>query len=410
MSQSPPRSALAKGLVFVGAATIVGNGAAFLLTMVAARILTPDEFGALGALLGMLVIISTISIATQALTARRVAVTSGAERRQVEGEAMRLSGMVGVAIVVAGGLLAWPLGTLFTIPVLAVAAGIASLGFVVVGSAAMGIAQGREEHKLLSYAFLANQLGRAAGGITGVLILRSVTGVGVGVLVGCAVGAFIAYRLVCPGAWSSSVSRGVAAEFGHVVHALFVLFTLTNVDVLLARLFLDGDQSGEYSVGVQLAKIAFFLPGAIVIVLFPKMTSGNNRKAVYVATGLTALVGLGITVFSLLFGGLVVRILGGVQYTDLASEMWLFALEGSAFALVQVLLYARLATQDRTAVIAVWAALVVLVVTVVGWRHDSLVEIVTTVVAVSLVLTAVGLVMERRHQAPTVALPMESAE
>ncbi len=46
----------------------------------------------------------------------------------------------------------------------------------------------------------------------------------------------------------------------------------------------------------------------------------------------------------------------------MAIDMWLFALEGSAFALVQVLLYARLAAQDRKAVIAVWIALVTLVV------------------------------------------------
>ena len=317
--------------------------------------------------------------------------------------------LVGIVIVMAGILLAWPLGTLFTIPIAAVATGIASLGFVVFGSAAMGIAQGREAHALLSWSFIVNQLGRAIGGIIGVLVLQSVTGVGVGVLVGCAVGAFLAYRLVCPGAWGRHVSRGVATEFGHVVHALFVLFTLTNVDVLLARLFLDGDQSGEYAVGVQLAKIAFFLPGAIVIVLFPKMTSGTNRRAVYVATGLTAMVGLCITAFSLAFGDLVVRILGGKQYTELGSEMWLFALEGSAFALVQVLLYARLATQDRTAVLAVWAALIVLVTIVVGWRHDSLSEIVTTVVGVALVLTAAGLVMDQR-QGPHVPIPIESAE
>ena len=410
MSTPTPRATLAKGLVFVGGATMIGNAAAFLLTMIAARILTPDEFGALGALLGMLVIISTIAIATQALTARRVAVVAtDAQHAEVEGEAVRLAVMVGSAIFVAGLVLAWPLGTLFTIPPLAVAAGIASLGFVVVGSAAMGIAQGREEHLRLSWSFLANQLGRAIGGAIGVLVLHSVIGVGVGVFFGCAVGAFVAYRMVCPGAWSGQVTRGVATEFGHVVHALFVLFTLTNIDVLLARLFLDGDQSGEYSVGVQLAKIAFFLPGAIVIVLFPKMTAGGHRRAVYVATGLTALVGLGITVFSLLFGDLVVRILGGTQYTELGSEVWLFALEGSAFALVQVLLYARLATQDRKAVLAVWAALIVLVVAVVGWRHNTLAEIVTTVVAVSLVLTVAGLIMDRR-QGPSIPVPIESAE
>ena len=71
-----PRAALAKGLVFVGAATMVGNGAAYLLSMISARVLSPAQFGALGALLGLLVIISTIGIATQAFTARRVAVAT----------------------------------------------------------------------------------------------------------------------------------------------------------------------------------------------------------------------------------------------------------------------------------------------------------------------------------------------
>lgn len=407
---SEPRAALAKGLIFVGAATVVGNGAAFLLTMVAARILTPSEFGALGALLGLLVIISTVSIATQAMTARRVAVAAAGEpRAAAEGEALRLSVLVGIVIAMLGVLIAWPASTLLTIPIAAIVTGVASLGFTVIGSAAMGVAQGREEHVRLSWGFIANQMGRSTGGIIGVVALGSVIGVGVGVMVGCAVGAFLAYRICCPGAWAAQVSKGVAAEFLHVVHALFVLFTLTNVDVLLARIFLTPAESGEYSVGVQLAKIAFFLPGAIVVVLFPKMTSGNPRKAVYLATGLTACVGLFITVFSLLFGNLVVRILGGAQYTDLGSEMWLFALEGSAFALVQVLLYARLATQDRTAVIAVWVALVVLVGIIVGWRHSSLAEIVTTVVAVSLVLTVAGLIMDQR-QSIDAPIPMELAE
>jgi len=408
VSSPQPRAALAKGLIFVGAATMVGNGAAYLLSMVSARILTPAEFGALGALLGLLVIISTVGIATQAFTARRVAVAGG-DRASVEGEAIRLAALVAGFIIAAGAILAWPVGAIFQIPALAVAAGVGSIGFVIIGSAAMGIAQGREEHLRLSWAFIANGVGRAAGGVIGVVVLQSVTGVGIGVLLGCAVGAAISYRLICPGAWASSVAKGVPAEFGHVVHALMVLFTLTNVDVLLARIFLTENQSGEYSVGVLLAKIAFFLPNAIIIVLFPKMTGGRSNRTVYLATGLTAVVGLVITGFSFAFGDLVVRILGGAQYTELGSEAWLFALEGSAFALVQVLLYARLATQDQRAVVAVWAALAVLVAVVALWRHDSVAEIVTSVVVVSLALTVVGLIMDRRH-APGVPIPVESAE
>ena len=406
---SDSRSVVAKGLVFVGAATLVGNGSAYLLSMISARILNQADFGALGALLGLLVIIATLGISTQALTARRVSTATVANRSEVEGQAIRLSIFVGAAIVVGAFIVAWPVSTIFAIPVVAVITGISSLAFVVVGSASMGIAQGREEHIKLSMAFIANGVGRAVGGIIGVVVLQSVTGVGIGILIGCAVGAVISYQLICPRTLSSKLRDGIGIEFGHVAHALIVLFTLTNIDVLLARIFLTEDLSGEYSVGVLLAKIAFFLPNAIIIVLFPKMSAGDSTRAVYIATGLTALLGLVITLVSVFAGNLVIGILGGSQYKGLGSEAWLFALEGSAFALVQVLLYARLAAQDRRAVLAVWGALAVLVTVVAVWRHDTVAEIVTTVVVVSLILTVVGLLLDRRN-AGKVDIPIEAAE
>ena len=406
---SDSRSVVAKGLIFVGAATLVGNGSAYLLSMISARILNQADFGALGALLGLLVIIATLGISTQALTARRVSTATGAHRSDVEGQAIRLSVFVGAGIIVGAFVVAWPIGTIFAIPVVAVITGISSLAFVVVGSASMGIAQGREEHVKLSMAFIANGVGRATGGIIGVVVLQSVTGVGIGILIGCAVGAAISYRLICPRTFSSKLRDGIVIEFGHVAHALIVLFTLTNIDILLARIFLTEDLSGEYAVGVLLAKIAFFLPNAIIIVLFPKMSGGDSSRAVYIATGLTALLGLVITLVSVFAGDLVIGVLGGSQYKELGSEAWLFALEGSAFALVQVLLYARLAAQDRRAVLAVWGALVVLVIVVAVWRHDTVAEIVTTVLVVSLVLTVVGLLLDRRN-AGKVDIPIEAAE
>ena len=409
LDASSQRSAVAKGMIFVGAATLIGNGTAYLLSMVSARILDPADFGALGALLGLLVIIATLGISVQALTARRVSTAPAAERKDVEGQAIRLSILVAIAIAIGSLVIAWPVSTLFSIPILAVITGVASLGFVVIGSAAMGIAQGREQHVKLSIAFIANSAGRAIGGIIGVVVLQSVTGVGFGILIGCAIGAAIAYQLISPKTLSPKLKDGISIEFGHVAHALIVLFTLTNIDVLLARVFLTEDLSGEYSVGVLLAKIAFFLPNAIIIVLFPKMSGGGSHRALYIATGLTAMVGVVITLASVFAGDLVIRILGGSQYKDLGSEAWLFALEGSAFALVQVLLYSRLAAQDRRAVLAVWGALAVLVVVVVGWRHNTVAEIVTSVVAVSLALTVVGFILDRR-QSVRVDLPIEAAE
>lgn len=405
------RRVLAKGLVLVGAATLVGNGAAFIFNSIAARALTPAEFGAFGAMLGFLIIVSTLSLAIQALTARRVAVAApGPERAQVEGQAIRLAVVVGFAITIFGFAVSWPLGILYDIPYWALVMGVASLSFVVFGTASMGIAQGREQHVRLSIGFISNGLGRALVGIIFVLIFPSIIGASVGMLIGCALGATISYLVIAPRVWSRSLFKGGYAEFGHIAHALLVLFTLTNIDVQLARIFLTPDMSGEYAVGVLLAKIAFFLPNAIVIVLFPKMTNGDNRRAVYIATALTAVVGIFITTFSFFFGDFVIGVLGGKQYAELGSEAWLFALEGSAFALVQVLLYARLAAQDRRAVVMVWVALVALVTAVVFFFHDTVAQIVITVVVVSLALTIVGLFLDRRSVPKDVSIPMEAAE
>jgi len=407
-----PRSALAKGLIFVGVATLVGNGAAYALSMFAARVLDPADFGAFGALMGVLIIVSTLSISLQTMTARRVAV-AGVNRHEVEGQAVRFAFYIAVAIAVVGVIAAWPLGQLLAIPYVAMVLGLVSLSFVVLGTASLGIGQGREEHMRFSAGFIANGMGRAFVGIGFLLVFKTIEGAALGILIGCAVGAFVSYRIICPGAWAKSLSKGSLPEFGHVAHALVVLFTLTNIDVLLARIFLSEADSGEYSVGVLLAKIAFFLPNAIIIVLFPKMTSGDNRRAVFIATGLTACMGLGITLFSLLFGSFVIRILGGSQYIDLGlgSSAWRFALEGSAFALVQVLLYARLAAQDRRAVVLVWAGLIALVMSVSLWFHNSVEEIVTTVVVISLVLTVIGLLLDRRSSiSGTVIEPIEMAE
>ena len=404
------RRALAKGLVFVGAATMVGNGAAYLVSMIAARVFHPADFGAFSAMLNILVIVSTLAVALQALAARRVSVAAVAERGDVEGQAVRLSVFVGVGIIVVGALASWPLSSLLAIPYFALTLGLSSLGFVVFGSAAMGIAQGREEHTKLSIGFISNGVGRAIGGIVALLLIGTLVGASAGLVVGCAVGAVIAYSVIARGAWSSRIERGWAPEYAHIAHALIVLFTLTSIDMILARVFLDADHSGEYGVGVQLAKIAFFMPNAIVIVLFPKMAAGGSRRAVLIATGLTATLGALITTFSWLFGDLVVRVLGGTKYPDLGSDAWLFALEGSAFALVQVILYGRLAAQDRRAVAAVWAALVALVAVVALWRHESVVQIVTTVVFVSLALAVFGLLIDRRQATNTTPVPLEVAE
>ena len=157
------------------------------------------------------------------MTARQVSTASASERKDVEGQAIRLSIFAAFAILIEAVILSWPVSVIFAIPILAVFSGVASLGFVVIGSAAMGIAQGREEHIKLSIAFIANTACRAFGGIIGVVVFQSVTGVGFGVLIGCAVGAAIASQLISPQTVSSDRKDGIGIEFGPIHHAVIWL-------------------------------------------------------------------------------------------------------------------------------------------------------------------------------------------
>src|SRR5690606_12311532 len=58
----------------VAAAMLLMNIATFVFNMIAARLSQPADFGALAAMLGILMIASVVALAIQATTARRLAV------------------------------------------------------------------------------------------------------------------------------------------------------------------------------------------------------------------------------------------------------------------------------------------------------------------------------------------------
>jgi len=177
--------------------------------------------------------------------------------------------------------------------------------------------------------------------------------------------------------------------------ALLLLYALTNVDVLLARLFLSPDKSGEYAVGALAAKIAFFLPATVMMMLYPRMAKESANKATNLALAMTLAISVVSVSASWFFGESLVQILGGIRYEELATEIWIFAAEGSAFALVQVLLWSGLAAEDKKVVFLVTAGVIALVLIVSFWANSGILPIVLTTLGVSLTLALIGLFLPR---------------
>ncbi len=103
-----------------------------------------------------------------------------------------------------------------------------------------------------------------------------------------------------------------------------------------------------------------FLPQFVVIVAFPSMSSpSERRRALIRSLSLVAVLG-GLAIAAAgLFSGLALVFVGGDEYAEIESLLWVFAALGTLLAMLQLLVYSVLARRGQRSVYAVWAALVV---------------------------------------------------
>ena len=376
----------------VALALALGQAAAYLVSVVAARALGPDQFGIFAALLGILLIGSVLAMGLQAVAARRLVHVTIAERGPVAASLMR-AGLIGGLAVTAATLAVAPfLRWWLDISSWPVLVGVA-LTFVPLtwAGATYGVAQGREDYRRLAAAYALVGLGRGIGGVIGALVTGGVLGTIVGLLVGTTAGAIAARLIISPlVARPAAHLHRVASETAHATHALLALFVLTNIDVLLARALLTAEDAGLYGVGVIVAKVAFWLPQFVGVVAFPRFADARRGRATVATVGAVFGIGVAVVGATALLPGLVVGIAGGPQYTALVPVAWICAAAGAVFALGQALLLTRLAIDDRRAVIVVWSAAGLLVVLATWVLPHTVTGLVMSALIAGLALATVG--------------------
>jgi hypothetical protein len=95
----------------------------------------------------------------------------------------------------------------------------------------------------------------------------------------------------------------------------------------------------------------------------------------------------------------VVNAIGGSGYAELYSEVWLFAIEGSLFAVLQVLLYGRIAREDTKVSVLLWVGSVIAAVSVWLIVTDTIITVVTSLISVTFILVIIAAVTELKLRA-----------
>ncbi|HST67006.1 MAG TPA: oligosaccharide flippase family protein [Mycobacteriales bacterium] len=388
------RTATAGGIA-AAVGTTAANVLSYGLSLAGARLLAPADYGVLVALLAVTLVASVPALALQAVVAVRVVRAAG-DGHRVTASSVGL-GLAAAAAMVALGLAATPVLERFldlSGPAAVVWVALA-VGATTVLAVLQGVAQGRQDFHRLALILVVYAAARVAGGIAGLLVFGSVAGTLAGVAAG--VTASVAVAWVLTGRPRPARGGWQVRELLVACQALAGLYLLTNLDPVLARHYLPATEAGLYGAGAVLAKAAFFLPQAVVLVLFPRLAS-SPRPGRTLWLGLGALTGLGLlmTAVTRLAGGLAVTAVGGDAYRDLAAHAYLFVAVGSALGVVQLLLYAQLTADRAHATIGVWAVVAGEAAAVATVAHGSLVEVVGAALGTALVAAVLGLAWTAR--------------
>jgi O-antigen/teichoic acid export membrane protein len=412
---APVRASLSRAFVVVAPAMAAANALNYAFNLVMSRALGPADYGALGALLAVVLVGTVPGVALQAVVARHTALAGDEEVAElwsgVLAAVVTVGAVLGLLALVASPALRAFLHLASLGPCLWLAAALLPLPLL---SAVQGMLQGREWFGALAAVLLAAAAGRLAIGVGLVEAGLGIEGALAGTAVGSAVAILAAVprlRARSPG-WAG-LGRGwrrrlpgasTGGEVARAAAGVLGLLLLANVDVLLARHFLPAEASGLYAAGAILTKIAYWAPQFVVTLVFPRLVvAADRRRLLGRSAAVVAAAGAPLVAGAALAPRLAARLSFGAAYLEVGPVLPLFAALGTGLALVQLVLFSGMATADRRMYRLLLAAVAAETAVVALFLHDSVTEIVGATLAVVAVLLVAGLALLARPPAGSLA-------
>jgi O-antigen/teichoic acid export membrane protein len=407
---------LGRATLLVVPAVLAGNLVGYLFTVVVARQLGPAAYGALGGLLAIVIALAVPGMALQLVVARRVARSrrcgAGIPEAAVLGLALRLGVALGVSALAAAPLLSGylHLGSLGPPSWLAV-----NLALLPPLFAVSGLLQGGERYGVLTGVLLLVAAGKLPLGVALVAAGYGVEGALAGVAAGTLAAVLLGAAACVPARWrpapaggepegsgeprgggpvdregsgeprtGAPVDRGggLGPEVAAATVGVIGLVVLTNLDVLLARHYLPAADSGLYAAGSVVAKVTYWAPLAGLMVVFPRLAADGARRALLRRAGAATLAfGALCAAGSAVLAAWPALVPFGRAYAAVGPDLPLFAALGTAFALVQLLLFSDIAARGRRSPWPVGLAVAGQGLLVAGLFHHSVTQIVTVALA-----------------------------
>lgn len=394
-------------------AVVVQNAGNLLLHAVLGRFLTADQYGALGTVLSLMVLLTVPLGALQVAASKSAA--AGPATAAVQRKSLQALTIVSVAAALAVCLIAplptsaFHLSSITDALLLGPFVGV-SIALAVLRGRLLGLDQ-RRGIRAVAATFVISTVVRLG------LALATLTTLGTtGAILATLVGETLAlvYAAVALRWTAAAATRPAGAhpwlnagDVGWSGLAIGGLFLFTTVDLFMARHFLDGDASGGYVAAATIGKTLLALPAAALAAAYPRLVAAGTGRARLPEVRRTGIVvaGLALLAAALVaaFPGLVLDALYGDSFDSQADVVRILAVVAGLSSLVSVATYALLAVGSRLSLLPwIGAGLQVLVISL--W-HDSATTVALAAagaLVATLVICLVALRFDLRSRAPRV--------
>ncbi|MFI9405324.1 polysaccharide biosynthesis protein [Nocardia sp. NPDC052316] len=381
-------------LTLVTAGAMTANVAGYLLQLLAGRWLGVSGYSEFASLLAVQLLCAVPALALQNVVAREL--VRGASVAALR----RLQWRCAVIVAVVVAVLVPVVTAALNVGVAACAAALGAAPALVLLSGEQGVLQGGRRFRALGVVLGAAGVLRVAPA----LVLLAAGGGAAPALCAAAVGvaAAAAFARFVAGSPPSRPRAGTdedeAVGVLPVLRAAQVqaaLMALSSTDLIVVRMVLDDADASRYALGTIAAKIAFWLPQAVGVVLYPRMAQPTH-SARAIRSALAVLSGIGIVaVLGAALAAPLAPLLAGQDYAPIQGLLWLFASHGAILAVLQGAMLSAIAV-DRTALAALtWLGLAVEVALMVSFAR-SIPTLITTVASVAAATTLVVAVIVLR--------------
>jgi O-antigen/teichoic acid export membrane protein len=287
MLTSSSRSSGLRSGALLAAATAASILAAYVFLLAAGRILGSDDYGSLAALLGLLAIVlipaGALQMAVSREISRRLATGDSDAAARLAGGTLRTFSIATIPLLVVMLALAHPLSRLLHIDSTGIVVlAILSLSTALVFPVAMGVLQGEQRFPALAVLYVFPWFLRLV--VLGIVAAAGyrLGGAVFATFVGAIGSTVLAYGLIRPSLRGApALPRDELIAFLRylwpVAVGLIAMALLTNIDVLIVKARFSSDEAGAYAAASAFARVGYFLPAAILPVLFPRTAARQAR-------------------------------------------------------------------------------------------------------------------------------------